>query len=86
MTEIKNTEVIVEETTEVAVPEEKKEGIVKKGVNFVKANWKKGVALVAVGTAGFILGARSTANTEEDEAAEDCDVIEADDYVVEDAE
>ena len=85
MSEIKNVEVITEETNEVMVPEEKKEGFVKKAGNFVKSNWKKGVALAAVGVGGFLLGAHA-AGKSEDCDVEDDDVIEADDYVVEDVE
>ena len=82
MTENKNIENIVEEN-EVVVTEEKKEGFVKKAGNFVKANWRKGVTLVAVGVGGFLLGAH-TAGKSDGDTVEDCDVIEADEYVVED--
>lgn len=85
MNEIKNVEVIAEETNEVTIPEEKKEGIVKKAGKFVKTNWKKGLTLVAVGVGGFLLGAHTTCKTDEGNV-EACDVIEADDYVVEDVE
>ena len=81
MTENKNIVEVVEQNNEVAVTEEKKEGIVKKAGKFVKANWKKGVTLAVVGVGGFLLGAHAAGKSEGCDA-DDCEVIEADDLTV----
>ena len=83
--EIKNAEIVAEENEVMAVPEEKKEGFVKKAGGFVKANWKKVLTFGLVGVGSFLLGAH-TAGKSKGCDVEDCDVIEADDYTVEDAD
>jgi hypothetical protein len=85
MSEIKNVEVIAEETNEVAVPE-KKDGIVKKVGNWVKNNWRTVAAVVVGAGLGYAAGAHAAGKSEGCDDVEDDDVIEADDYVVEDVE
>ena len=83
MKEVKNVEVVAEENTEAIATTEEKVGIVKKVGKFVKANWKKGVVLVAVGVGSYLLGARAAKSGDDD--VEEFDVIDTDDYVIEDA-
>ena len=86
MKEIKNTEIVAEETEVIAVPEEQKEGIVKKAGKWIKKNGLKVVAVGAVGVVSFLLGAHASGKSNGGGYCEDCDVIEADDFTVEDAE
>ena len=87
MKEIKNTEVAIEsENNEVvAIPEEKKDGIVKRTGKWIKKNGLKVVALGAVGLVGYLFGKHASGNSE-DCNCDESDVIEAEDYTVEDAE
>lgn len=84
--EIKNMENVAEESKEVAVVEEQKEGFVKKAGKWIKKNGLKAVAVGAVGVVGFLLGAHSIGKSDDSEYAEDSDVIDVDDYSIEDAE
>lgn len=84
--EIKNTEIVAEETEVVAVPEEKKDGKVKKVWNAIKTNAPKVIVPVVVGVGAFLLGAHVAGKSEDDDYVEGIDVIEANDFTVEDAE
>ena len=85
MTENKNVEAIVEENIEIAVSEEKKEGLFKKGVKFVKDNWKEILFVVLAGVGGYAAGKHAAGKSEGCDC-EDCDAIEDIEFVVEDAE
>ena len=90
MKEINNVEVITEENNEITVTEEKKEGKLAKVGNWVKKNGLKTaikvVGVGAVGVACYLFGAHSNEKSEGGDYAEDFDVVDAEDYFVEDAE
>lgn len=86
MTENKNVEVNTEETTEIVAVEEKKDGFVKKVGTVIKENGPKVLKAISIGTLGLIGGyllATHTAGKSDDSDIDDCDVIDIDDYTVE---
>lgn len=70
----KNLEVIKNE--EVIEMEEKKPGFMARVGSGVKKHWKKGVALILVGIAGYALGKRAGNDSDVDECDEFEDYIE----------